>query len=1156
MPQALAPGGGKPPAPPPKALTTGANPRGVAVEGPAPKGTTLHDAVQQVFHGQNARGQAAVLKGVLGGKADPQTASAVRDAITKLPYTQRLQIQKYLPTRDQAGGGSFFDALGNFAENAGKEIVGSAGVGAGIGAGKASPKATGLDIPGVAAIKPMFATTGAAQLAPQIAKNAASDLWNYPGGTVEGLYGVGKDIYEGHLGNAFHALVDPYVNLAMNPVKTLEQHPVNTAMMLMGPKAAIGRGLGGLARAGVLGDRAEAFASTARAPLHLGTVAGEPSPITEARSYSPDMITEAMQKARESYLTKRGQNPNIARPAPAMVPKVMRNAFNIGVEAKLNRIGDEMPAVSLMGSRAERQQALDAVRKAAPPKEVRGVVGHILQGVIRSPQTAAEDMTNEINRLKAAQTGKRTIYEHWNKRQVRDLSIALKNPDKMPAAFKAAEALRPVIKAQDAYLIAHGLLDPEQAARRAVLSYAMTHMGAKYDPVHEHFTTANGDHLSTDEILAHSKANNVPDPAYVGHFPGKVSPARFYSAYKLARGTLGDKSFTGNAFRSGAYDHTFEGLAGQVASRAQAVARASLHDRVINRLGVSMPQEMRAQLIRKVFADAKAGKRTVESARNEAQLIRQGLFTRDEANHFARAAKVDDHGNPIPNSLDLTPISTAPAHVLGAVRDLQHPAELEHVSGIELQVLSHAIEDAQHSTARNVTLIPSVAARRFAEQYAKSDATMRGIGRVTQQFRRTVLPYSTHWMTQIGSEAGLRSMLAGTLDPRNIVDGHALMHRLQDSEEGRSNLMEMVNATFYNKRDPLAVHNPNPGVITSAAHTLPISKQLIWAHNTYANTVGSAMYTLEHNARLLGLGKLARQQSIEDFGHSWSDAVRLQGETLDKLATRLKSDPALVAKFGRKIDETFGKYNKFSPKVRAAVQSYAPFLPWYLNAAKYVAWTLPAHHPVASAMLASLRQTVNQDIADGKNAPLNAYAMQELARLSPFSILAPATSEPSLSGAFGGQQMLGAVFPQFQGSLYNFAGVNSYGQGPLKGPQGDVKAGSSAAIGAGIENAIEGVVPLASKARELLEGGKPAYGTSTFWNPQPEQGEPGVGVLDRMFNPFYGFERAKATASSPPFGKAAPSAASSAAANNNWSVVHSNPVGTSATNNTWTIASP
>jgi hypothetical protein len=621
----------------------------------------------------------------------------------------------------------------------------------------------------------------------------------------------------------------------------------------------------------------------------------------------------------------------------------------------------------------------------------------------------------------------------------------------------------------------------------------------------------------TQTIRVHSGVE-TPDPAYVGHFSGKVGPHRFYSAYKLARGTLGEaaKRFHGTRLKQGAYDHTYEGLAGQMASRAQAVAKASLHDRVVNELGIKMPTNVQNAVIRGLHKDVRAGRRTAASVDREIPLIRQGLFTRQEAEKFAESQRVEDLHNPVPTRLDLTPITAHPANALDGVKDLQRPGEINDLSSLELRAISNAMDAAQHSTSRNITLIPKAAADRFTKQYARQDGILKQVGRATQQFRRTVLPYSTHWMAQIGSEAAIRGMIAGVFDPRYVNDGRRLVKRLTQTPEGRQALAEMVNSTFYKSRDPLAIFHQH-GVITSAAHAFAPTKAIIIAHNKYANFIGHAMYGLEHNVRVMGLGKLAHAE-VGEFSRNWSNAVRIQGQAMEELARKLETNPALVAKLGRSIDDTFGKYNKFSPGVRAAIQSYAPFMPWYLNAAKFVLWTLPAKHPVASSLLASLRQTMNQDMADGKKLPLNAWAMQELGRLSPFGIFTPESPTPSLSGAWGGQDFLpGAVaFPQALSSIYNVAGVNSFGQGPLTSPSGDAKAGSNAAILSGLNSLIESLVPLTSKVQALREHGKPGYGTSTLWSPQTKD-EAGKGVLDRIFNPLYGYERAAGSGSAPQY---------------------------------------
>lgn len=1032
--------------------------------------------------------------------------------------------------------------------------------------------------------------TGTLSGAEQFVQNFGNDAYNLAPGTIEGLAGVGKDIVTGHPGTAFHALLDPYVQLALHPAKTAFKNPLNTALMLAAPESIAGKGVGAVMRSGALGERAAAAGSIVRDDLHVGTVAGEPSPIVESRQYSKDVLRKGGQVLHERHQAKRGLNPNVSRESDS----ALRQAAAMDTHGKLNRMTDEESAMRQALGRTERARAMHAAIKHAPHKDVRNIVPHILQGIVRKPETAVADIEKEVNRLKAQAGTKRTLGEIQRRRQVRDLEKAAKSPH-LHEAFNTADILRPILHKQDAHLAAKGLLHPGQAMRRTLMTYAMAHMGAKYEGgrlVKAHVpdeakvaeeakvqakmanvrglierpgTAGEGaaalsrhgqlwhrlvglhheldeegapDTLTNEEILAHLQANGVPDPAFVAHTIGKTSARHFYQAYRMARGQLGNRRTSMTAFTKGHYDHTYQGLMGQVASRAEAVTKASLHDRVISRFGIKMPKGVQdgiAESIRnkaeKQIRESKLkgddAARVRSKAREEIQKVQTGMFTRKEAEAFAQASKVDDNGNPIPGALNLRPISAAPAHVLGDVEDLQHPLDMTDPGPYEMRALQHALEDATHSTARNLLLVPEDVIERFAQHYKSRGGWAREIGQVVQQFRRTVLPYSTHWMAQIGTEAALRGLIAGALSPHYWLEGHRLMKQLTDTEEGRHALSEMVGGAFFHgAQDPNMIFNPNRGKISHAVHAAPVMKQIIGAHNKYANLIGGAMYELEHQFRIAGMGKLAHRE-VTEFATNWKNAVKIQGDALAHLAGNLRNDPALVARLGREIDNTFGKYNKFSPKVRAAVQTVAPFLPWYLNAAKYVFWTLPKDHPVSSALMASLRQTLNQDIADGKKAPLNVWAMQEMGRLSPFGIFTPPSTKPSTGGFIAGQQGLDMFMPYVSGPVAELIGKSPFLEGNLRGSGGqygrDIPGFTGPAAAAAGENAIESVLPGVRFAREQLEHTAAGFDTSTLVKPQgkgPQVSE--SEVLKRMFHPFRGLERSQSAATAPKYGDTTP----------------------------------
>jgi hypothetical protein len=61
---------------------------------------------------------------------------------------------------------------------------------------------------------------------------------------------------------------------------------------------------------------------------------------------------------------------------------------------------------------------------------------------------------------------------------------------------------------------------------------------------------------------------------------------------------------------------------------------------------------------------------------------------------------------------------------------------------------------------------------------------------------------------------------------------------------------------------------------------------------------------------------------------------------------------------------------------------------------------------------------------------------------------------------------------------------------------------------AAIESMLEALLPGVRYAKVAREGGKPSYGTSTVFSPQPKPGNAGASILNRLFNPLYSFERA------------------------------------------------
>jgi hypothetical protein len=106
---------------------------------------------------------------------------------------------------------------------------------------------------------------------------------------------------------------------------------------------------------------------------------------------------------------------------------------------------------------------------------------------------------------------------------------------------------------------------------------------------------------------------------------------------------------------------------------------------------------------------------------------------------------------------------------------------------------------------------------------------------------------------------------------------------------------------------------------------------------------------IERWAQKASLGRSARRDAVEFFG-SWQKAVRFGEEAAQEAAKGLVNTPTQL-RFLHEQQRLLGKYGDFSPRLRRAVQGPMPFLPWALNAARFVYWTMPVHHTILTSLL-------------------------------------------------------------------------------------------------------------------------------------------------------------------------------------------------------------
>jgi hypothetical protein len=135
----------------------------------------------------------------------------------------------------------------------------------------------------------------------------------------------------------------------------------------------------------------------------------------------------------------------------------------------------------------------------------------------------------------------------------------------------------------------------------------------------------------------------------------------------------------------------------------------------------------------------------------------------------------------------------------------------------------------------------------------------------------------------------------------------------------------------------------------------PGPKQLANAWNHYTKFVfGTVNGKIESAFQTAMLGKAIRRSPLMS-----EHTFRLSQKAVEQ-ASRGVLNTREQVQLGRQIDIMYGKYGKFSPTQRKAIAYYTPFIAWTLNATRFVYGTLPAGHPVATALITSAEMATDE----------------------------------------------------------------------------------------------------------------------------------------------------------------------------------------------------
>jgi hypothetical protein len=285
---------------------------------------------------------------------------------------------------------------------------------------------------------------------------------------------------------------------------------------------------------------------------------------------------------------------------------------------------------------------------------------------------------------------------------------------------------------------------------------------------------------------------------------------------------------------------------------------------------------------------------------------------------------------------------------------------------------------------------------------------------------------------------------------------------------------------------------------------LPIVKQVIDLAVGLAHGFFGVNRVIERFMQMQGLGKSIRQD-VHAFTGSWFDTVRL-GEKAAREAAEGLVNTATQQRYMEAQHVLLGKYEGFNPLGRRMIQTVTPFVPWSLAAARFVFWTMPAHHTVATAALLKLSQDVQADWDEAhRDSPpdLNLALVRkdgglvDVARYTPYGF-----SGPLSQGNIG--NTVGTLLPQISGAQAALRGQDPFGR-PLKiqptadNPQGVPKGMDKLKVA--VNAGLEASVPWLAMSRRLREGGGTPYGNSTVLSPKTKPGSSHMSAVRRTFDP-------------------------------------------------------
>jgi hypothetical protein len=411
----------------------------------------------------------------------------------------------------------------------------------------------------------------------------------------------------------------------------------------------------------------------------------------------------------------------------------------------------------------------------------------------------------------------------------------------------------------------------------------------------------------------------------------------------------------------------------------------------------------------------------------------------------------------------------------GTAQELQRnrTAKADDVDSITMHDLAETIAVRDFGVS-HVSELPQLARDRLARH--RDVSTKHPLVQVgNRAFREAVLTTSPSWLAGNLVEGVARAAVQRA-GPRSYVTGKRVLRKLEDlspkaAEEALARLVGGGHAASIRRQRVSmegAFDGTNLAGVANALHKFwqypgPKHAASLW-HHTTEFVFRSVSGRIESNIQTAMLGRELRRSSLMD-----QHMVKLSDKAITEAAEGL-TKTANQVRFARKLEDSFGRYNNFSPGLRQSIATVTPFAAWALSAANFVMRVLPRDHPAVTGLIAAMEQAADEWLQDEGLGPMVEGALpswlqgsiptgdegrQRISRYTPFA-------------AFGSPTETAAsqVLPQIQGIVAAFNGQRWNGSAlRVEGPDGKTRPANE------IEKAV-------AAAHSFLGSFLPLFGTT------------------------------------------------------------------------------